>query len=142
MIIVGRTVFVDMKTGAVLFNTGEIQTTNPDFESQIDYYATITALSERNKKDIKEYKFAIGDYEQDFNEGILDRIDIETGQLFFYYPDPDDSETPLDPQPALSKQIEALAQENTLLKAQSNALSERADFVEDVIAEMATQVYK
>lgn len=36
----------------------------------------------------------------------------------------------------------SLKQDNTLLKAQSSALSERADFVEDVIAEMATQVYK
>lgn len=40
------------------------------------------------------------------------------------------------------EEFESLKQESTLLKAQSSALSERADFVEDVIAEMATQVYK
>ncbi|WP_128102777.1 hypothetical protein [Paenibacillus sp. DCT19] len=40
------------------------------------------------------------------------------------------------------KEFESLKQDSTLLKAQSSALSERADFVEDVIAEMATQVYK
>ena len=40
------------------------------------------------------------------------------------------------------EEFEGLKQDNTLLKAQSSALSERADFVEDVIAEMATQVYK
>ncbi|CAI6073884.1 hypothetical protein PAECIP112173_02304 [Paenibacillus sp. JJ-100] len=40
------------------------------------------------------------------------------------------------------EEFESLKQESTLLKAQSSALSERADFVEDVIAEMATQLYK
>ncbi|KQY91634.1 hypothetical protein ASD24_23150 [Paenibacillus sp. Root52] len=40
-----------------------------------------------------------------------------------------------------SEEFENLKQESTLLKAQSNALSDRADFVEDVIAEMAEQVY-
>lgn len=35
----------------------------------------------------------------------------------------------------------ALESENTLLKAQVQALSERDDFVEDVIAEMAMMIY-
>lgn len=38
-------------------------------------------------------------------------------------------------------EMEQLQQENLLLKAQNNALSERADFIEDIIAEMAMQVY-
>ena len=33
-------------------------------------------------------------------------------------------------------------QENQLLQAQNNVLSERADFIEDVVAEMAAQVYQ
>lgn len=36
------------------------------------------------------------------------------------------------------EQLEELKQENQLLKAQNNALSERADFIEGVVAEMAT----
>ncbi|WNS42857.1 XkdW family protein [Paenibacillus sp. MMS20-IR301] len=39
-------------------------------------------------------------------------------------------------------EIEQLQQENMLLKAQNNALSKRADFIEDIIAEMAMQVYQ
>ncbi|QVY60921.1 hypothetical protein [Cytobacillus gottheilii] len=35
-----------------------------------------------------------------------------------------------------------LKDENTLLKAQNSSLSERADFIEDVIAEMAMNVYR
>ena len=38
-------------------------------------------------------------------------------------------------------QIEQLQQENKLLKAQIQAQTERSDFVEDCIAEMAIQVY-
>lgn len=36
---------------------------------------------------------------------------------------------------------EELRQENKLLKAQLQAQTERSDFIEDCIAEMATQVY-
>ena len=39
------------------------------------------------------------------------------------------------------KSIAELEQENKLLKAQLNAATERSDFIEDCIAEMAMQVY-
>ena len=39
------------------------------------------------------------------------------------------------------KTVEDLQQENKLLKAQIKAQTERSDFIEDCIAEMATQVY-
>lgn len=38
--------------------------------------------------------------------------------------------------------VTALKEENTLLKAQVSALSGRGEFIEDVIAEMAMQVYE
>lgn len=41
----------------------------------------------------------------------------------------------------LQKTPEELAAENKLLKAQLQAQSDRADFIEDCIAEMAVQVY-
>lgn len=41
----------------------------------------------------------------------------------------------------LRDENQELKKENTLLKAQIKAQSDRADFVEDCIAEMATQVY-
>lgn len=37
--------------------------------------------------------------------------------------------------------IQILQKENTLLKAQVKAMSERSDFIEDCIAEMATKIY-
>lgn len=38
-------------------------------------------------------------------------------------------------------EMEKLQQENALLKAQNAALSERTDFIEDIIAEMAMKIY-
>ena len=43
--------------------------------------------------------------------------------------------------PFYDKQISDLEEENALLKAQLQAQTERSDFIEDCIAEMATQVY-
>lgn len=57
----------------------------------------------------------------------------------------DDSEkraeyTPSEDNPK-PKTVEELAAENKMLKAQLQAQSDRADFIEDCIAEMAVQVY-
>lgn len=46
------------------------------------------------------------------------------------------------PPPAPPKTNAELEAENALLKAQIQAVSDRGDFVEDVIAEMAMQVYE
>lgn len=45
------------------------------------------------------------------------------------------------PKPVIHKTNAELEQENKLLKAQLNAATERSDFIEDCIAEMAMQVY-
>ncbi|WP_342409819.1 hypothetical protein [Paenibacillus sp. FSL R10-2778] len=44
--------------------------------------------------------------------------------------------------PGELSEIELLKKENMLLKAQNNAITERADFIEDIIAEMAMQIYQ
>lgn len=46
-----------------------------------------------------------------------------------------------EPYPDTPGTFETLQQENKLLKAQLQAQTERSDFIEDCIAEMATQVY-
>jgi hypothetical protein len=43
--------------------------------------------------------------------------------------------------PPQKSPVQILQEENTLLKAQVKAMSERSDFIEDCIAEMATKVY-
>ncbi|AIQ70354.1 hypothetical protein [Paenibacillus graminis] len=44
--------------------------------------------------------------------------------------------------PLPPSELEVLRKENALLKAQLSAQSERSDFIEDVISEMASQLYK
>lgn len=44
--------------------------------------------------------------------------------------------------PGELSEIELLKKENLLLKAQNTAITERADFIEDIIAEMAMQIYQ
>ncbi|WP_339308828.1 hypothetical protein NSS98_25320 [Paenibacillus sp. FSL E2-0274] len=44
--------------------------------------------------------------------------------------------------PGELSEIEILKKENMLLKAQNNAITERADFIEDIIAEMAMHIYQ
>ncbi len=46
-----------------------------------------------------------------------------------------------DPVTKEEEKIQTLEKENKLLKAQIQAQSDRADFIEDCIAEMAIQVY-
>lgn len=67
---------------------------------------------------------------------------LKEASIEFRYPDPNEPEIEQPYQAPLSERIEELKQENELLKARDKALSERADFIEDVVAEMATQVYQ
>ncbi|MNO09603.1 hypothetical protein D3C81_2328810 [compost metagenome] len=45
------------------------------------------------------------------------------------------------PQPSAEEKFARLGLENTLLKAQISTQAVRSDFIEDVIAELALQVY-
>ncbi|MCM3206376.1 hypothetical protein [Paenibacillus illinoisensis] len=141
---IGAKIYYDKETGQVIWIIGErsgdvIETTrDQDFKAY-------TALSERVSETVGLLQLEYGDYEADYDEGgVIIRIDLETMEPLFTYPDPEpvDPETPQEPRPALSKQVEVLIQDNTLLKAQSKALAERASFTDDVIAEIAIEVYK
>lgn len=48
---------------------------------------------------------------------------------------------PPAPEPAIQERVKTLELENALLKAQLQAQTDRSDFVEDCIAELAVQVY-
>lgn len=67
--------------------------------------------------------------EQDKETGMMTVTEWIPGEL---------PETPKIPQDTT---IPDLQKENTLLKAQIQATTERLDFIEDCIAEMATKVY-
>lgn len=138
--IFGRRIYYEKQTGKIVWDTGErVDTTNPSIEEDFVNYK---ALAERVVETVGVIELEPGQYAQDFLEGFLDHVNPETKQLYFRYPDLNNPETPQEPRKPLSVEVEELKQENTLLRAQNSALTERTEFIEDVIAEMAIQVYQ
>ncbi|MCZ1266714.1 hypothetical protein [Paenibacillus tundrae] len=139
---IGAKIYYDTTTGNAIQEVGErsgdvVETSR---EQDFEVYAN---LAERVQDTVGMIQFEYKEHEQDRKSGgIITRIDLEKMEPLFTYPDPTDPETPQEPRPALSKQVDALMQDNTLLKAQSKALAERAAFTDDVIAEIAIEVYK
>lgn len=140
---VGGRIYYDNSSGLVIFRIPDQsydfdvipQSVERDIES-------FKVLSERNRDTFDVIELEYGQYAQDFAESNGYRVNLETRQLEFSYPDPNQPEVEQPHQAPLSEQVQQLQQENTILKAQNNALSERADFIEDVVAEMAAQVYQ
>jgi hypothetical protein len=137
---IGRRIYFDVETGNVLVDTGERQgAVIPTTVAQdIQVY---TALSERNRETFDFIELPYGWYSWDFREGRLIGVDLETKIPLFEYPNPEDPETPIIPDRPLSVEIEELKQENTLLKAQNQALSDKTEFHDDVLTEMILQIY-
>ncbi|MNO65887.1 hypothetical protein D3C76_566620 [compost metagenome] len=141
---IGRKIYYDKETGSVLVDTGErsgdvVETT---WEQDFNSYK---ALTERVEETVGVIELEYGEHAQDFAECSGYRINVNTKKLEFSYPDPNvEPGKPQEPQyiEPLSSQVAAMKSENTLLKAQLNAQSERSDFIEDVISELATQLYK
>ncbi|WP_208652577.1 hypothetical protein [Paenibacillus lautus] len=138
----GRWIYYDKATGEVLHDTQEVKHTDPEYENKRDPFSTITKLMDRDPNSVGIIKLEPRELEQDFAEGVLGRVNPETLEIEFVYLDPANPGIPQEPRKALSVEIEELKQENTLLKAQNSAITERTEFIEDVIAEMAIQVYQ
>ncbi|MFJ8268538.1 hypothetical protein [Peribacillus asahii] len=87
----------------------------------------------------------VNEYQKMATENEIGEIveGIPTGLSHLYNDDDlpiihtEESEQPKEP-----TEIEILKQENTLLKAQNQALTDRTDFHEELIAEMAMLVYQ
>ena len=69
-------------------------------------------------------------------DGIVTGLTVDQEALDAY-----EAEHPDVPEPDPPPTVEDLQQENKLLRAQLQAQTERSDFIEDVIAEMAGVVY-
>ncbi|QZN77386.1 hypothetical protein [Paenibacillus sp. DR312] len=141
MFFIGSKIYYDKTTGNIILIIREsygdvVETTmEQDFQS-------FELLSERVPDTVGLLQLEYGAYKTDYDAGgQITRIDLDTMEPLFTYPDPTDPETPQEPRTALSKQVETLMQDNTLLKAQSKALADRAAFTDDVIAEIAIEVY-
>ena len=74
-------------------------------------------------------------------DGAVPRYKLEDGVLVERTAEEIEADKAKLPKPVIPKTNAELEQENKLLKAQLNAATERSDFIEDCIAEMAMQVY-
>lgn len=107
---IGRKVYFDKLTGNVIVDTGECQgyVRETTIEEDFQIYK---ALSERNPETVGMIQLEYGQYAQDFRECNGYRVNPETQQIEFSYPDPDDLE-PQEPiyQKPLSEEVADLKQ--------------------------------
>ncbi|MBU5441198.1 hypothetical protein [Paenibacillus sp. MSJ-34] len=102
---IGRRIYFDKSTGNVIVDTGErsghvVETTNEhDFE-------VYTALTERNRETVGVLELEYGQYAEDFAACNGFRVNPETLELEFSYPNPDDPETPPAYRKPLSEELE------------------------------------
>lgn len=136
---IGRKVYYDKLTGEVIKDTGEKvgKVTQTTIEQDITAF---TALSERNRDTFDVIELEYGEYSQDFQEGRLIGVNLETKTPIFEYPNPENPSEPIVVEKPLSTEIEELKQENTLLKAQNQALTDRTDFHEEVLTEIIVTI--
>lgn len=136
-------IYYDKKNGQPIQQTGNFEDKwllqYETVEEQIPKYK---ALSERNRDTFDVIELPYGAYAQDFATCTGYRVNPETKELEFSYPDPNVPEEPQPFQKPLSVEVEELKQENLLLKAKNQALTETTDFHEELIVELAMVVYK
>ncbi|MCY9516378.1 cell division protein ZapB [Paenibacillus apiarius] len=119
---VGRRIYYDIQTGDVLLDTGERWgwVTPTTKKQDIQVYA---ALTERNSRSFDCIELDYGQYSNDFADCNGYHVNLETKQLEFSYPDPEEpgesgEAGPDKPQiyrPPLSEEVDQLKQDNAAL---------------------------
>ncbi|MEK4052649.1 hypothetical protein MHB84_03275 [Paenibacillus sp. FSL F4-0087] len=109
---IGARIYYDKGTGNVIQEVSErsgiVIETTPEQD-----FVVYAALAERVPETVGMIQFEYKEHEQDREAGgRITRIDLETREPLFTYPESVDSETPQEPRPALSKQVEQLAEES------------------------------
>lgn len=103
---IGRRIYFDKESGNILVNTGEhigiLQEST--FERDIEVYKE---LSEKNRDTFDVIELEFGQYAKDFAECIDYRVNPETKQLEFSYPDPNNPEAPQVFRKPLSEAVNA-----------------------------------
>ncbi|KIQ93893.1 hypothetical protein LH47_02043 [Anoxybacillus thermarum] len=115
---VGRKIYYDKMTGNVILDTGEMM--GAVIETTIDQdFETYQALKERVRDSVGVIQLEYGQYAEDFAQCNGYRVNPQTLELEFSYPDPNATE-PQEPvyQKPFTEQVNELKQELAL----SNAL--------------------
>ncbi len=105
---IGRRIYYDISTGNAILDTGERRgyVTPSTMEKDIVVY---NELSERNRETFDYVELEYGQYTQDFAECNGFRVNPETKEIEFSYPDPNEEE-PQEPvyQKPLSEEVSQL----------------------------------
>lgn len=104
---IGRKVYYDVNNGNVILITDEMQ--HDVIETTIeDDIATYKSLSERIRESFDMIQLEYGQYSKDFAECNGYRVNLETHELEFSYPDPNEPNVEQPFRPPLSMEVEKL----------------------------------
>lgn len=117
---IGKRIYYDISTGDVILDTGERQgsVVARSIEKDVQTYK---ALSERNRETFDVLELPYGQYAQDFGECNGYRVNPDTLELEFSYPDPN---LPPDEQDIIYR---------TPLSVEVEELKTRQDSTEDAL---------
>lgn len=114
---IGSKIYYDSGTGNVIQTIGERSGDVIETTREQDF-AAYTTLAERLPDSVGLIELEYGDYAVDYAEGgVITRVDLETLTPLFTYPDPQEPETPTEPEPALSTKVATLESESTATQA-------------------------
>jgi len=107
---IGRKIYYDLTTGNVIVDTGERSGFVRETTQEEDF-ATYRALAERVQDTVGCLQLEYGQYAQDFAECKSYRVNPDTLELEFSYPDPSETE-PTEPvyRKPLSIEVDELKQ--------------------------------
>lgn len=114
---IGRRIFYEKETGNVILEIGEREgfVTPTTVEQDIEMYKV---LSERNRDTFDYIELEYGQYAQDFAESNGYRVNPETKELEFSYPDPNEPEA----EPVYQKPLTVEVKEIKQAVADTNAM--------------------
>lgn len=107
MIYLGKKIYYEKSTGNIIIEISECagNVVKKTIEQDIE---TFTALSERNRDTFDVLELEYGQYAQDFAECNGYRVNPDTKELKFSYPDPNEPEQPPVYRPPLSEEIKQM----------------------------------
>lgn len=129
---IGRKLYYEIKTGNIILNTGERQGSVIETTREQDF-ETYKALKDRIPETVGLIELEYGEYAEDFAACNGYRINIETTEIEFSYPDPNaEPEQPQVPvyQTPLSVRVENVESENAGMALELAMTQSRLDLAE------------
>ncbi|OUS70314.1 hypothetical protein B1748_29200 [Paenibacillus sp. MY03] len=115
MLQIGRKIYYELESGNVIVDTGDRSGSVVETTVEQDYTSYI-ALADRVPSSVGMIQLEYGQYVEDFAQCNGYRVDPDTQQVLFSYPDPAEPEAPPTYRPPLSVEVEQLRTQLTLVQ--------------------------